>query len=450
MSESTTGIQIRWDLPRAGFLALAAGLPLVLLAVHAGLGHQGDLRWFYEWAYEVSASPAFYRRDPMINYPIIGVLVLWLPAWLWEHVAGQEMDFATYRLVVKGTLALVEIGFVLVVSAAARALGILRPRFFAICLYALPAIWAGGAWFGQIDVVGSSLLLLAAWGAVRYALAYRESALGWLTLALLGLLGAVLTKQLTLFSVPGVLLMIALGVGMRWQRYYLRRAVVATAIVACSPVALLLPDVVLTLPDGYRSHLAYVLLGGGSAHGDVLSGNGANVWAWLSSDPSAPSTTIVFAGLSAKQVGVILFCAVQLALLGWLALEARQLGRVDRSVKSRLRETLGSYTLYLGMSNLAMATLLTGVHERYLYCGVPFLLLGLALRLRSWGRLGWWLTSAAWIVCGWSGLFVLSSIHWNTFGGVLAPFRSHTVTGMLELGLLVTLLVAILSKIRVR
>jgi hypothetical protein len=194
-----------------------------------------------------------------------------------------------------------------------------------------------------------------------------------------------------------------------------------------------LPDPFLVLPDGYASHLGFVLFGGGSAHGEVLSGNGANLWALISADPSASSLAPVFLGLSARALGFVLFGLAQAGMLAWLALAARSGGW-----------TPGHAVLYVGLSNLAMATLLTGVHERYLVHGVPFLVLGLACARSRWPSV------AAWVVGGWSGMFVLSSIHWDAFSGVLLPFRSHTVTGALELALLAGLALWMASGRRLR
>jgi hypothetical protein len=228
--------------------------------------------------------------------------------------------------------------------------------------------------------------------------------------------------------------MLVFGLLAAWRNRGTRVAMAMAAASLCSFLVWLLPDPFLDLPEGYRSHLVFVLVGGGSAHGDVLSGNGANLWALVSSDPSASSLETVYAGLTAKAWGLILFGGYQLLLLVWIVLEARR-----REPEAQVRDAMGFGIVYIGACNLAMATLLTGVHERYLFHGVPFLILGMSLRVQRGIRFSQWLSPAVWFVAGWSGLFVLSSIHWDAFSGLLSPFRSHTVAGVLELMLLAAL-----------
>ncbi len=201
-----------------------------------------------------------------------------------------------------------------------------------------------------------------------------------------------------------------------------------------SALLVLLPDFFVVLPEGWNNHLLFVWLGGGSAHGQALSGNGANLWALLDFAPGTTASVPVLWGLSAKFVGLGLFFLVSLgAAYFWL----RNLGRG----RDPLRESL----LLAGLFNLAMATLLTGVHERYLVHGVPLLLLALETRGWAffadglWGRLG----RFAWVVGAWSGMYVLASIHWEAFAGMLRPFRSAALLGWMELGLLVALMIGL-------
>lgn len=408
------------DLPVWAFVLAAAGLPWLLLCLHHGLGHQGDMRFFHAWFRAVQESNAFYRDGPGVNYPVLGVLAVSLPAWLVEAVSGRTLEFAGYRLVLKTILVLAECGLVLSLGGLARELGARRPRLLALGVYLLPSTWAGGAWFGQIDVLGTWMLVIAARGFVRFAAVPHTR---FLATGLTGLHAAVLTKQLTLFSVPGLALLAGLGVARAGRSLSTGRTagLVLAAVLSCA--VWFLPDPFLELGRGWWSHLGYVLFGGGSAHGNVLSGNGANIWGWLCADPDASALQTVWLGLSARAWGWLLFALVEAGLLAWL-------------VRTRQRDPAVRLVLFVGLTNLAMAVLLTGVHERYLVHGAPFLVTGLVLHAWHRGRWGRRLAITGWVVTGWSGLFVLSSIHWESFGGVLAPFRSHAVTGALELGLL--------------
>ena len=399
------------------FAALAVALPLSLLAVHHALGHQGDMGFFLEWTHAFQASTAFYRDGPGLNYPILGVLLVCGPAAAWETAFGV-LDFPSYRLLLKVTLTLAEILLIFALAGLARQLGTARPRLLAIGLFALPATWAGGAWFGQIDVWGSLWLTLSAWAALRYR---SKGATVDLVAALLMFHAAVLTKQLTIFSLPVLGLLLILSI--RGRRHF--------AIAAASPLVWFVADPLLILRDGWWSHLAMIFFGGGSSHGEVLSGNGANLWAWAFPDPSRSARAVYVLGVSAWTWGWSLFASVNL-VFGALLVARRSETPAGTTLYGRIQRRLSDRAMigWIGVSNLAMAVLLTGVHERYLVHGAIFIILGFCGRIR-WLAVG---------VCGWTGLFVLSSIHWEQFAGPLSPFRSSTVTGLLQLTLLVALM----------
>ncbi|MBN2494636.1 MAG: hypothetical protein JXR96_08615 [Deltaproteobacteria bacterium] len=421
------------DLCGWAFALAAAGLPLALLAVHLDLGHRGDVRFFYDWYLAFRQGAGFYRDGPGLNYPILGVLAACGPAWCIEKLAGEgALSFEAFWQVHKVFLSLCEIGLVLALAGLGRSLqaepgsGLRRPRLMALGLYLLPATWAGGAWFGQTDVWTGLWLALGAWGGLRFA--QRPRSAGWLALSLTGFHGALLSKQLAVFSLPAIAIAAGVGLARAFRQDGPARGAVLAGACALSFGAFFAADPLVDLPAGFHSHLAFIWLGGGSAHADVLSGGGASIWALLCADPAAPATAPLLGGLSAKAIGLGLYGLVMLAALAWLILRLR-----------RGQGFVSGLLVFAGLSNLAMAVLLTGVHERYLYHGVPFLLLGLhglARRDALTRSLRW----TAWAVCGWSGLFVLGSIHWEAFSGPLVLFRSHIPIGIVELGLLAGLL----------
>lgn len=134
----------------------------------------------------------------------------------------------------------------------------------------------------------------------------------------------------------------------------------------------------------------------------------------------------------------MLYALVQLFLLACFALEALRQPQLDGE---RTAKVMSHGVLLVGVSNLAMATLMTGVHERYLVHALPFLVLGLAARTRD-GAAWRAVFLGSWLVGAWSGLFVLSTIHWEVFSrlGILAPFRSPVAVGVPQIVLLVVLL----------
>ena len=417
------------DLPLWLFISLALGLPLAAAAwLHPTWGHQGDMAFFFEWFQAVKTMDAFYAEGPGINYPLLGVALICGPPWLLETLTGNALTLAQFITLHKLCLGLAEGALLCVAAPVARTLAIARPRLFALALGLLPATWAGGAWFGQIDVWNTLFLLASFWGFARVAQTRSHPRLPWLGLGLLGAYAAVWTKQLVVFSLPGLVILAALGL---WSlrrtpagRWGLIGAIAST-------VLLIAPDVWAHLPSGYVSSLQWVWLGGGSSHSDVLSGNGANLWALVSSDPGQSSRTPWVLGLSARTLGLLATATVYAGALTWLFI-------------TRHTTPIRRVALFIGVGNLAMATLMTGVHERYLVHGVPFLLLGLAGAAPAAHR---WLAPVAWFVGGFTGLFVLSSIHWDLFQHpALILFSSHTVTGLLQLGLLLLLGVAMLIE----
>lgn len=413
---------MRRDLPLWALALLAMALPLLLFAVHRDLGHHGDMLFFTDWV-DSFIHWEMYRAGPGVNYPFLGVVLVCGPAAAWEGIHGGGIPYDEYRHLLKATLVLAEVLTILATARLGRRLGLERPRLLAVGLYLLPATWAGGAWYGQIDVWGTLFLVLAATSLLG-AWQGRLPLLTFLS-AGLALAAAILTKQLTAFTLPalGLMALAALAAQPR------RRLPLYAGLLVLAMGLLFAPDPYLDLPRGWSSHLAWIWAGGGSAHSAILSGNGANLWSLVSAPPDTSSHSFTWLGLSAWTWGVGAFGVAQLGLWAWL-------GHVAWHERRVLPAAL---VLYAGMSNLAMAVLLTGVHERYLVHGVPFLVLGMAaMRRVDEARSGRILEVATWVVTGWSGLFVLSSIHWEVFGWLpLLPFRSHTLTALLELGLLV-------------
>jgi hypothetical protein len=363
------------DWSERGWLAVAAALPIALGLVHLRLGHTGDVAFFHRWYQAVSEGPAFYRDGPGLNYPIVGVLLVAGPSCLVERALGHALSLGAYTLVLKATLIAGEIALLVGASSLARALGHDRPRRLALLLYLLPSTWAGGAWFGQIDVWGTALLFAAALGLARYHAAPRAGALA---LALAGLVLAALTKQLTWFALPPLAAWLVHGLVRHGRRAHQLGALLA-------PLALHVPDLVLVLPEGHRSHLLFVLLHG-SRHGELVVASGASLWS-LIAPGGTPSRAVVWLGLPSETWGWLAFA---LAALAVAALTWRRFGPRGAVLAAALLE-------------LAMALLLTGVHERYLAHALP-----LAVVARGLGppQPAGALTVAVGVL---SGLFVLST-----------------------------------------
>nr|MCU0673074.1 hypothetical protein [Myxococcota bacterium] len=214
-------------------------------------------------------------------------------------------------------------------------------------------------------------------------------------LAVLACTLALLTKQLALFSLPTLVLVLLA----RRPRALAFSLPLALTLVLC-------PDLFLVLPDAWSSHLAFVLFGGGSDHGATLAHHGASVWGLFATDPSAPSSSITLGSLDAQQ-------------LGWVAFALAQLVLACRILRAHFDPR--AIVLHAGATHLAMAVLLTGVHERYLAHGGAWLIVALAGRLRGPLAIG---AVAA------TGLYVIASVSWESFPPWL---REAELAGTLQL-----------------
>ena len=375
---------------RALIVLGAVGLPALALGLHHDTGHLGDIEFFHEWYLAFREGAGFYRDGPGLNYPILGVLLVCLPAWLVEGSAALELP--QYALVLKTTLALSECALILALASLLRRVGV-RARW-ALAIYLCPSTWAPGAWFGQIDVCTSLALVIAFIGVLDYR---REPEPESLALALGGTWCALLIKQLAWFTLPALAIGIALGLR-RAPRSHLAAAL-------ASALVLVAADPFVELPAGWHSHLLWVWFGGGSSHADFIVAGGASMWSLVADvNVSAHAWRV---GLSAHQWGLLLFALAQVPL--WIAL------RHD-----------GDLLRYGALCNLLMCVVLTGVHERYFVHG-SLLLLVAGFAQPRWKRV------SGWVVCAWWGLYVLASLHFDAFSGW--PFRSHVPTALLLVAL---------------
>ncbi len=377
------------------FAALAISLPLALAALHLRLGHAGDIEFFHRWYLSVfhggEHAASFYVDGPGINYPIVGVLLVSGPARLVELFFGRALTLSEYWVVLKASLVLAEVLLVFASADLLRLLGDAQPRRSALFLFLLPSSLVGGAFFGQIDVWGTLWLVLSAAFVVRFR---RERATPSLAAALLFLGLAILTKQLTWFAIPALGLGLAdtlITHGSRAQRF----------IAVASPLLLFVADPFLDVP-GF-SHLLFVLTHG-SSHGDVVVASGASLWCLVASG-GTPAAQLSLFGVSSQAWGWLAFAISQVLLFV-------RIGRPqDRTL-----------VLAAGFGQLAMALLLTGVHERYLTHAIPLLLIATGFHRSLVSILGV-------VVAIVSGLFVLSTL----IEGLGAPLSWPEPTALVSL-----------------
>ena len=434
------------------FIVLGLLAPfLAVFAVHSFSG--GDFGGFDRW------SECLWRGDGSLygggsdaNYPVVGIFAGPGVVGTLRHLVHAHdplvVPFRYYLAAVSGLV-------FLLMGALGRLMDSRRPWLLAFIVIAVPSSWAGGPVWCQI--VGVTQLFLFA-SLLAYGYAWRATGRGRLTPAIMWLaLGqmscwlSILTKQLSIFSVPWLFLcslIAALQLAARWR---LRGAAAAALSFAATVGIAALIDRVLHVPDGFHgSSLAYIWLGGGSDHGSRISNNGFNVWMLLGRDMASSSLT-PFARLhwndlcfelAPQACGKVLFLLSSVVFFvlflrnlgGWKRL--RGMLRGFREVE--LPALLIDLCLAIGLQNLAANVWLTGTHERYMYHGYFFLLLAcvrLWQRPRSLGVR----TPAILIACAscYAG-FVMAQI--SSLPSLLFPLRRHELMVAMHVFLFVMLL----------
>lgn len=381
--------------------------------------HPSDYVTFIRWAecWQRDPNTAYAVCNPAANYPFVGLLasagaLLGLQALtniqdMWQLVHHFRLYLAIFDA----------INFLLV-FAIARTLGLNRPMLTALVVSALPSSWAGAALWAQIDGVSQMFLnlsflflakgFLAGTKPVQASLqsdragsmqqevqnSRPRTVFCWLLASALAMSLLILTKQLVVFSLPVLIAMMALIGLYLWSAGKVRALSFVALAVGLTVALFCLLDRIITVPEGYKgSGYLYVWLGGGSNHGNKISGNGFNIWMLLGrnmwSSSRVPFEALRFGNmdlaLTPAGMGVFLYISYLVFLAGvmlrsvWSSLlQSLQLF----SEPGRMRLFLGLAALCLGLCNLGFNVLLAGTHERYLFHGYPFLVLG-ALALRT-------------------------------------------------------------------
>ena len=413
-------------MPDRAFLLLALLVPWLLLPLHLGRGHAGDLDNHWRWAEQAAGSLRHaYVRAPDLNYPPLGAAALLAPA-------AFAMTKEGYRRALKVELALAESALALGAFSLARRRRLPRPGALSLAITASPATWAVGSYFGQLDLLGAALLVGAAALAARALLGATDERpgarfpLGVLAGALALGAAALLEKQLCWFAWPGVTAISLASAFVLARRKRMRESACVLAATVGSLGLLLLPDLLLSHPPGTHTLIALVW-SRGPHHADML-GNGPNLWGLLHRGATDSSHTPLVAGgwLSPYAAGLIAFFTVQL-LLGALGLRHLLARGLDHFASEEgAAALLRACVLWAGLSSLAMGTLLAGSHERYLAHAFPLLALAVeGPRVRAFV-----LAASAYY-----GLYVLSTVEWDVMRHwPLVPYRTPALALMLAVG----------------
>ena len=365
---------------------LGAGLVLRLalaFVVFPNAGYAGDLGQFWQWARSLAAGGpgTFYASVPSANYPPAYLYVLW--------PLGAIGDPALLKLpAILADLGIAALLYIIGTRWRDARTGLVAAALFLF----LPVSWYDSALWGQVDAVGTVvvlaalLLLIDGWSeaalatAVLAVLVKPQYAIG------LGIVLPVLVRR-HLFR-PGSGPVTALGPRMAGLDAALggllreqgpRRLATSAVLAALVTIVVLLPfDIAVYAPASLADvpvigHIAGLggLFGRLGSEFSVLTANAFNPWA-LVGDPSLAQVVgggsgawladslPVLGGIPAVTVGAAMLAAVGLLVAGGLLVRD------------------GPTPILLGFTILALAffVLPTRVHERYLF---PFFAAGALL-----------------------------------------------------------------------
>ncbi len=330
-----------------------------------------DLEIFWKWShYWIENWKNIYVSCMDCNYPILG---MFSSAGVLGFLGNQGFEKAvvSYRLF----LGLIDGLTVLLLFGLLKMFQVGRPALWAGILGISVSSWSGTVW-GQIDGISQLLILLTlTWmvGANLKNQSLLKNFRIYIVVSAILLACLLLIKQLTLFSVFSLGLLLAANIGFQsrsWKQFALNSSLAFAVFLGI----ILFSDLFLRLPAPYFSHLQYIWEIG-SNHGDFISGNGFNIWMFLGRNMFSASS-LPLAGLnpifSPYRIGNALFALyVAVITLSLFFFLKRHFLTGQRFLTP---EALLSFIFYLALVNLSFNIFLTGTHERYLMHFYPFII----------------------------------------------------------------------------
>lgn len=337
-------------------LAIAFRLAIGYVIFPPGIGYGGDLDLFRLWAADLGANGPFgaYDRGYRLDYLPGYLLLLWPLGAISDLITGSPDPGSFVKLpaiLADGLLVVASVRLAIELGAPPRSQWIL-----ALTLAFGPMIWIDSTIWGQVDSVGTCLLVLSATELIKGNL-FRSSTLG--------ALAAVVKPQFGILIPIIVLVATSTSLRSRSAKPLLFSGLVGIAAVAFAawPFGLTILDVV-----------SEVLKAAGQY--PTLSANAWNIWALVSVDGSgiAVDGTWISDGLllfgggpSAALIGAFSFITLLLLVL-WGVRKG-----------TRLQTIAG-----LAVVAIAFFVLPTRVHERYLFPAIPLALIVASVKREWW------------------------------------------------------------------
>lgn len=431
-----------------------------------------DVGVFRDWA----ACLQTYGRDLYLNcplrpnYPTVGIGVTAGVFQLLQTQLGIDDPLAAdqwFRYFLAGFESL---NFLLLI-ALFRLSQFRYPIATALGLMTLPSTWAGAAVWGQIDHISLCFLLATIALLLRYWQGLDRAGPGtisqnWLYCLTIPLTTTlyILNKQIALFSFPFLLLVLlitACKLKIRQNPAGLRQFILLS--LGFIVIFGILDRSFFTLESNYLHSSFIGVWAEGSGHGNIISGDGANLWVLLERDQQSTSHFPLFslgnAEVKPYTIGIIAYALVLIFLFQSVFKAVRdrfQISQIQASPiqtgqtqTSQLQNSSDAIALiYLccffhGISWLAFNVILTGSHDRHPYLAYASLLLAAAyygwqspqLRQHRWRQST--VVFSGFVATAY-GLFILSTK--SELHPLLFPFSQNAFIATLQAIWLVVLL----------
>jgi len=461
--------QNKWEKGIFTFFLFFLGLALpFLIAKYVPYYSSGDVAIFRYWAdclesyshkiyLECKTNPN-YPLPNALNYPVMGLTLSAGTISFIRSIFGTTQS-NTVDSIFRSYLAFFDFFNFLLFTWLANLMRFRLPISIGLILLIIPSTLVGGALWGQIDGISLFFCLLStisffkSWSIDQVDF---KNTIGlqnglWLLFGVMNFSLYILTKQLSVFSLPFFLLCLLITVW-KFLKYFRYRGIFWVLLsLGLFIFSFRYIDTLFEIPKRFHnSSYFFVWTGGGSNHAENISGNGFNLWMFLGRDMWS-SSRITFPVLwdhgvgkffvSPYNAGMLLYLIFIAFLLFtgfrvcWLVLQGK--AYINKRANADVY-LLSLLCFFLGLSHLGFNVLLTGTHERYLYLGYPFLLIAVTWFCVNKFTFSWQSTVFCFFAASAYGFFVFSII--GPLPGILFPLRRHEFLASIHLFLLLFLL----------
>ena len=435
-------------------IVLGIALPFLLIT-YIDAYFRGDINVFNSWL-NCWNSQIYIACDAKLppNYPVVG---LFLTAGLIHKINDifQIADRSTSDMIFRYCLACFDSLVFLLFIWLASLMRFRFPVVMGFILLAIPSTLVGGALWGQIDGIAlffgllSIICFIKSWSKTianqNNSKLYTNFL--WLLLGNLAFVLYILTKQLSIFSLPFFFLLYIVTIWKFWQNFNYKGFLYIFIGLIFFFIVFRYVDSLFEIPKQfYNSSYWFVWAGGGSEHGNKISGNGFNIWMFLGRDMWSSSHIPFFTFKLANwkydfvpyKLGIFLY-VIFISFTFFVCFKSVWV-ILKQKLKSEKTDNYLIALLFLfhGISHLGFNVLLSGTHERYLYLGYPFLLISITWFWTKKIAFSWRFTIFSFFAAFAYGCFVFSIM--GPLPELLFPLQRHEFLASIHAFLLIFLL----------